>query len=127
MGNRPENKKILALVGDLLFTVKITDAAKRNGMQVQYVKTEEEFLEKAKELPQLAIMDLNISTAEAVKIISKMKSDADLKGISILSFVSHVQGDLKLMAQEAGADVVMARSAFTQNLPQLLRRHSGTV
>jgi len=127
MGNRPENKRILALVGDLLFTVKITDAAKRNGMQVQYVKTEEEFLEKAKELPQLVIMDLNISTAEPVKLISKVKGDAELKGISILSYVSHVQGDLKLMAQEAGADVVMARSAFTQNLPQLLRRHSGTV
>lgn len=127
MGIRPENKRILALVGDLMFTVKITEAAKRNGMQVEYVKTDDEFLDKAKELPQLVIMDLNISTAEAVKLIAKLKSEADTKGISILGYVSHVQGDLKLMAQEAGADVVLARSAFTQNLPQLLRRHSGTV
>jgi DNA-binding response OmpR family regulator len=127
MANRPENKKILALVGDLLFTVKITDAAKRSGMQVEYVKTDDEFMEKAKQLPKLVIMDLNISTAEPVKLISKVKNDADLKGISILSFVSHVQGELKLMAQDAGADVVMARSAFTQNLPQLLKRHSGTL
>jgi PleD family two-component response regulator len=127
MANRPENKKILALVGDLLFTVKITDAAKRSGMLVEYVKTDEEFMEKAKQLPKLVIIDLNINTAEPVKLISQVKSDAELKGISILSFVSHVQGELKLMAQDAGADVVMARSAFTQNLPQLLKRHSGTL
>jgi PleD family two-component response regulator len=127
MANRPENKKILALVGDLLFTVKITDAAKRSGMLVEYVKTDEEFMEKAKQLPKLVIIDLNITTAEPVKLISQVKSDAELKGISILSFVSHVQGELKLMAQDAGADVVMARSAFTQNLPQLLKRHSGTL
>ena len=127
MANRPENKKILALVGDLLFTVKITDAAKRSGMLVEYVKTDEDFLAKATELPRLAIIDLNINTAQPVKLIEKMKGDAGLKSISILGFVSHIQGDLKVMAQEAGADVVMARSAFSQNLPQILKRHSGTM
>ena len=56
-----------------------------------------------------------------------VKSDSKTKPVSILSYVSHVQGDLKVMAQDAGADVVMARSAFSQNLPQILKRHSGTV
>jgi hypothetical protein len=32
---------------------------------------------------------------------------------------------LKLKAQEAGCDVVIPRSAFSQNLPQLLRRHGA--
>ena len=40
-------------------------------------------------------------------------------------FVSHVQGELKQKAQEAGCDVVMPRSAFSQTLPQLLRRHGA--
>jgi ActR/RegA family two-component response regulator len=127
MGNKPDNKKILALVSDLLFTVKITDAAKRNGMQVDYVKTAEDFLAKAKELPKLAIVDLNIHTADPIQAIEALKSDAETKGISILSYVSHIQADLKMMAQEAGADVVMARSAFTTNLAQILKRHSGTM
>lgn len=126
MMNRQENKKILALVGDLLFTVKITDAAKRNGMRVDYVKTNQDLLEKAKDAPSLIIMDLNISTAEPVSLIQQIKTDHDLKSLSILGFVSHIDGELKQKAQDAGANVVMARSAFSQNLPQILRRHSGS-
>jgi hypothetical protein len=38
-----------------------------------------------------------------------------------------VQGELKQQAQEAGANIVMARSAFSQNLQQILKRHSGVV
>jgi hypothetical protein len=36
-----------------------------------------------------------------------------------------VQGDLKVKAQEAGCDVVMPRSAFSQNLVNILRRHGA--
>jgi hypothetical protein len=38
-----------------------------------------------------------------------------------------VQGDLKQAAQEAGCDMVMAQSAFSQNLQQILKRHSGVI
>jgi hypothetical protein len=37
-----------------------------------------------------------------------------------------VQGELKQRAHEAGADMVMARSAFSTNLPQILKRHAGS-
>ena len=47
------------------------------------------------------------------------------KATSIVGFVSHVQGDLKVKAQEAGCDVVMPRSAFSQNLVSILRRHGA--
>jgi len=53
-----------------------------------------------------------------------LKSDEHTKGINLLAYVSHVQGDLKLQAQEAGCNMVLARSAFSQNLPQILKRHS---
>jgi hypothetical protein len=35
-----------------------------------------------------------------------------------------VQGELKMKATEAGCDMVLPRSAFSQNLAQLLRRHA---
>jgi CheY-like chemotaxis protein len=119
--------KILALVSDLLFTVKINEAAKRNGMQIDYVKNDEDFLSRLKEKPspQLVIMDLNIGSASPVELIEKIKQSDETKAISVLGYVSHVQGDLKVKAQEAGADAVLARSAFSQNLAQILKRHSG--
>lgn len=121
------NKKVLALVSDLMFTVKINEVAKRSGLQVEYARSDEEFLEKAKSLPALAIMDLNISTASPVELITKIKDDAEMKAISVMCYVSHVQVDLKQQAQDAGADIVLARSAFSTNLPQILKRHSGVL
>ena len=126
MQNR-EKKKILALVEDLLFTVKIMDAAKRVGLDAEFVKSEKDLLDKAKEKPLLIILDLNTTLVQPLKLISKLKADGDLKGISLIAFLSHVQGELKLAAQEAGANMVMARSAFSQNLQQILRRHAGVV
>ena len=34
-----------------------------------------------------------------------------------------IQGDLKAKAVEAGCDTVMPKAAFSQNLPNLLRRY----
>jgi hypothetical protein len=45
------------------------------------------------------------------------------KAVSIIGFLNHLQGDLKMKGVEAGCDVVMPRSAFSQSLPNLLRRY----
>jgi PleD family two-component response regulator len=121
-------KKILAVVEDLMFTVKIADAAKRAGLDVEFVKSERDVMEKAaQEKPLLIILDLNFNAVEPLKLISQMKSDGEMKQISVIGYLSHVQGELKQQAQEAGANIVMARSAFSQNLQQILKRHSGVV
>jgi PleD family two-component response regulator len=123
-----KQKKILAVVDDLLFTVKISDAAKRAGLEVEFLKSERDVVEKAdQEKPLLIILDLNCNCVEPLKLISKLKRDGDLKQISVIGYLSHVQGELKQKAQEAGANIVMARSAFSQNLQQILKRHAGVV
>jgi CheY-like chemotaxis protein len=119
-------KKILAVVDDLLFTVKISDAAKRAGLDAEFVKSEKDVIEKAThEKPLLIILDLNNNSVQPLELISKLKGDGDLRHISLIGYLSHVQGELKQKAQEAGANIVMARSAFSQNLPQILKRHAG--
>ncbi len=119
-------KKILAVVDDLLFTVKISDAAKRVGLDVEFLKSEHDVFQKAaSEKPLLIIFDLNVNSVEPLPLITKLKHDGDLKSISIIAYLSHVQGELKQQAQEAGANIVMARSAFSQNLQQILKRHAG--
>jgi len=122
-----QKKKVLAVLEDLLFTVKINDAAKRAGLEVEILKSEKDVLEKAKEKPLLVIMDLNCASIEPVRLISALKSSPETKSISIIAFLSHIQGELKQQAQEAGANMVMARSAFSQNLQQILKRHAGVI
>jgi CheY-like chemotaxis protein len=120
----PESKKILAVLEDLFFTVKINESAKRAGLGITFVKSELDALEQARNGPALIILDLNFSGIEPLQLIQKLKADDHTRSISLLAYVSHVQGELKLQAQEAGCNMVLARSAFSQNLPQILKRHA---
>jgi CheY-like chemotaxis protein len=119
-------KKILAVLDDLFFTVKINESAKRAGLFAEFVKSEKDAVEKAAEHPLLIILDLNCASVEPLRLIRKLKADPATKGISLIGYVSHVQGELKQQAQQAGCNMVLARSAFSQNLPQILKRHSGS-
>ncbi|MBI4874065.1 MAG: response regulator [Acidobacteria bacterium] len=122
---KPDKRRVLAVVEDLMFTVKINEAARRAGIPVDFVKSDTDALEMAKQSPVLIILDLNAGSVTPLKLIGKLKSSAATKGISLLGYVSHIQGELKQQAQEAGCDMVMARSAFSQNLPTILKRHAG--
>ena len=119
------NNSVLAVVEDLFFTVKIQEAAKRCGLNCLFVKSAGKAMEKAKELqPKLIIIDLNAASAAPLELIGSLKADEETRAISLLGYVSHVQAELKQEAQAAGCNAVLARSAFSQNLPQILKRHA---
>ncbi|HUJ21056.1 MAG TPA: hypothetical protein VLX58_06000 [Bryobacteraceae bacterium] len=107
--------------------MKINDAAKRAGMIVEFVKDPHEVLAKARAKPSLIIFDLNFESVNPLELIGTLKSTAEFKDISVIGYLSHVQGELKQKAHETGCDMVLARSAFSQNLPQILKRHSGVM
>lgn len=122
------NSRIFAFVDDLFFLAKIQETARKMNVKVEFVKTDKDLLERMKqngeEKPSLIIFDLNNANAKPLTLIPKLKSRLK-KGTSIIGFLSHVQGDLKQKAHEVGCDMVLPRSAFSQNLPQLLRRHGA--
>lgn len=117
-------KTVVAILSDLMFTVKIQEAAKRAGLIPVFARTSEDAMEKARERPVAIILDLNANSVEPLEMIEKLKSNDATSGISLLGYVSHVQGDLKMAAQQKGCDVVMARSAFSQNLPTIMKRYA---
>jgi hypothetical protein len=123
------NSRIFAFVEDLFFLAKIQETARKMNVKVEFVKTEKELLDRIKEngeeKPSLIIFDLNNANAKPLATIPRLKSKLK-KGTSFIGFLSHIQGELKLKAQEAGCDMVVPRSAFSQNLPQLLRRHGAS-
>lgn len=121
-----EPKKVLAVVEDLFFTVKINESAKRAGLGITFVKSEHDALEQAKLHPALIIVDMNFQGVDPLNLIRKLKADELTRGINLLGYLSHIQGELKQQAQEAGCNMVLARSAFSQNLPQILKRHSSS-
>ena len=125
MTTMPEpKKKILAVMTDLFFSVKIMDAAKKLGMTVEFLKDKDTVLDKVKAHPAVVIFDLNCDAADPIDLIQRIKSDPATKAVSTIGFISHVQIDLKLRAQQSGCDVVVARSVFAQTLPGILSRYA---
>lgn len=119
----PSTNIVLAVLSDLMFRVKIEEAAKRAGLQTVFVQSQADVLARAKSQPAVIIIDLNCAGTEPLDTITKLKASEETKGISLVGYVSHVQVDLKQAAQDHGCDVVVARSAFSQNLPTILRRY----
>src|SRR5246127_453535 len=120
------NSRIFAFIEDLFFLAKIQETARKLNVKVEFVKNDKDLMDRmeqnGEEKPSLIIFDLNNNNAKPLTLIPKLKSKLK-KGTSIIGFLSHVQGDLKQKAHEVGCDMVLPRSAFSQNLPQLLRRH----
>ncbi len=117
-------RKILAVLDDLFFRVKIEAAAKQEGLAVDFVQTEKDVFAKASGHPLLIIIDLNCLSVQPLGLIASLKSSDGTKGISLLAYVSHVQEELKRKALDMGCDRVVARSAFSQDLPKILKQHA---
>ena len=118
---------IYFFIEDLFFTAKIQEAARQQGVKVAFMKPDKDVVAHLAELhdhehPSLIVFDLNNAAAKPLTLIPKLKNKLK-KGTSIVGFLSHLQGDLKAKAVEAGCNSVMPRAAFSQNLPNLLRRY----
>ena len=119
--------RIYCFIEELFFLAKIQETARKLGVKVVFVKNDKDIVERLTEAPEnerpaLIVFDLNNANAKPLTLIPKLKSKLK-RSASVIGFLSHLQGDLKVKAAEAGCDAVMPRSAFSQNLPNLLRRY----
>ena len=112
---------ILCVVDDLMFSVKISTAARAVGAETYFERNPEMVLARIREKrPALVIFDLNGTRLRPLETIAAMKSDPGLQAIPTLGYVSHVQTDVINAARTAGIDEVLARSAFSIDWVEIL-------
>jgi hypothetical protein len=121
--------RIYCFIEDMFFLAKTQETARKLGVKVEFVKNgdKDALVAKLAELPEnerpkLLVFDLNNLNAKPLALIPKFKAKLK-KSTSIVGFLNHLQGELKAKAIEAGCDTVMPRSAFSQSLPNMLRRY----
>ena len=119
--------RIFCFIEDLFFQAKIQETSRKLGIKVEFIKGDKDSVQRLLDLPDgekptLLVFDLNNLNAKPMTLIPKFKAKLK-KATSIVGFLNHLQGDLKAKAVEAGCDTVMPRSAFSQSLPNLLRRY----
>jgi len=123
---RVVNLALIAVIDDLFFAVKIRDTAQQAGVAVEIVGAArwQAAIQKhvAGSTIEGVILDLN--SPAALDVIGVLKREARTQSVPTLGFVSHVAADVIAAARAAGCDQVLARSAFTKQLPELLRNLS---
>ena len=109
--------RVVALMDDLFFQMKLAEAAKHLGVEVKVASSGEALLALLEIQPNLVVVDLN-ARSQPLQAIERLRQSN--KEIRVVGFLSHVQHDLALHAKAAGCDEVMPRSSFTQNLAAIL-------
>lgn len=109
--------RVVALMDDLFFQMKVAETAKHLGIEFKVAANGEVLATMLEPPTRLVIVDLN-AKSNPVATIAQLR--ATQKELPIISFLSHVQVDLAAQAKAAGSTQVLPRSAFTQNLPSIL-------
>ena len=109
---------ILAIVDDLLFQGKLEAAAAQLGVPLT-IAADASAVSRNGPPWNRVLIDLNLSRGDSLAMIRELR--AAHPGIPMVGYCSHVQQDLQQRALEAGCTTVLARSAFVQQLPELLR------
>jgi CheY-like chemotaxis protein len=118
-------RTVLAAVEDLLFRSKISETASSLGIEAAFPRNPRRLLEALRESPpDLLVVDLNSARFEPLTLLRSVRSDEATVNVPTVGFLSHVQKDLAVAAREAGCDRVVARSAFTKDLPRILAGHT---
>ena len=114
---------VVVLTDDLFFRAKIEAVAEAVGTQVVFASSREE-VEQALEGGGVAgsrrvLVDLNHRNARPADTIRALKTGPEPP--HVVAFGPHREGEAFRAAREAGAERVLARSAFVERLPDLLR------
>ncbi len=104
---------VAVLSGDLFFRAKIEAVAKAAGVPVRFAGSAEEARGASTVLVDLA------DGARAIEAVGALKAGPEAP--VVVAFGPHREGEAFKRAREAGADRVLARSAFVERLPELLR------
>ena len=116
---------ILIVVDDLIFLSKIQETAHQLGVPLEVVDPGKVEARLAEFAVHSIIIDLNHRSGKAVELARAIKANPGTRHVGVMAFLSHVQSDLAAAARAAGCDVVLARSVFVQQLPQLLSNLAG--
>lgn len=115
------SRRVLAAVTNLFFVAKLESAARHASIDLSFVSSEDDLLEKAREGAELVVLDLGDQDLDAVEAIKKLRAEPETAAVPMLGFYRHTQPDLAERAREAGCESVMPRSQFTARLVDLLR------
>jgi len=109
---------VLAVVPDLYFATRIAATAKAAGVALELVTPQRVLARLAANDVSLVLVD--VQHRDVLALITELK--AAQPAVPVVGFGAHVETALLTDAKTAGADAVLPRSQFVNQLPALLER-----
>ena len=113
--------RVMLVASDLFFVARIGETARAAGVALVEVDAAGALDLCRSSPPDLVILDLH-GPGNPIALARAIKSDPASRSVPIVAYYSHVERDLGERAKAAGIDQVLARSAFTVKLPELLAK-----
>jgi DNA-binding NarL/FixJ family response regulator len=109
-----QDRKILALVRDLMFSGRISAEARAAGVLCRIIRESAKLTEN--EAGELLLVDLTLP--EAIPAATAWRKAS---GLPVIGFAPHTDSQIISQAETAGFDQVLTRGRFVQVLPQRIR------
>ena len=140
---------IVGFVADFMFTTRIENGARHAGFQIRWIERASDvgqteanmpqetpgeslhgrlgqlFTQLADWQPALLLFDLNNQAVPWSRWIAALKSSPATRRMPIMCFGPHEDVVSMTAAKNAGADVVLARSRFTADMPALFQKYAN--
>jgi hypothetical protein len=149
MTDSTERPLIIGFVADLMFTTRIENVARKSGFRIQWIERASQvgeldldaprespgeslygrrgqlFANLADWQPALLLFDLNNDAIPWQRWIPALKSSPATRRMPIMCFGPHEDVERMTEAKRVGADVVLARSRFTADMPNLFQKYAN--
>ena len=113
--------RVLAVIPDLMFQSRVREQAEALDYDLTVADSMDDATRGLEALPPLLVIDLHAAGIDTSQVIR----DAKGQGTRVLAFGRHTEAAVLREARDAGADAVVVRSTFVEEMPQLLREHAG--
>jgi len=110
---------VVAVVADLMFGSRLRAAAEAAGVRLALARSAEALPARVRELsPRLVLIDLDPRAGDGAASIRALRESES--AARLVAYASHMDAAAIRAARDAGADEVLARSAFVKRLPELM-------
>lgn len=108
---------VLAVGRDLMFSSKISGAARTAGRNYRGVRSVQDLKKGLEEDVSHVILDLNVQGMDIPEAVRAVQAAGT--GVRLVAYYSHVETESARQARDLGVSEIYARSKFVQILPQL--------
>jgi len=115
-------KRAVYVTSDLLFSSRVTQAARQLGLEIVVVGSEEAVrLESAAGDISLVILDLGRVGSDLLRFVTAIRAHAP--EATIIAYGPHVDEAALASAHSAGCDLVLPRGQFDREMKPLLQKY----